>query len=425
MYSISLIYDHHKRTPKGEEGPVEVRVTINRKPIYIQTGVRVREDRLIGNAVHDVTIFGRDGKERMTQDADLLNERLTTIVGLIEKEVNKCLEERRPLNVATIRKNIWSMSPESRESDKDVPTLITWINQTAAEANITKATKKRYTTLTNCLEDFGKILRWEDLTIDNIYAWDVWLRQKQVPLTENQKVKGITEQTMKQSAVYNYHKLLKAMLNRALKFGKINVNPYDRMKGVFKKGSRDVVEYLTEEQMKKIMEITPVPGSQVETARDLFVFQMFTGLSYIDTQQFDIGAYRKVKSRDDITGERTEHWEYVGQRMKTGVPYVSHLLPPVVEVLEKHGWKVPRMNNQRYNQMLKCIGMVIGIPNLHSHMGRHTFATWMLSNGVKIENVSRMLGHTNIVQTQRYAQVLAKDVHDEYDMVARKMKNKE
>ena len=80
------------------------------------------------------------------------------------------------------------------------------------------------------------------------------------------------------------------------------------------------------------------------------------------------------------------------------------------------------MNNQRYNQMLKCIGMVIGIPNLHSHMGRHTFATWMLSQGVKIENVSRMLGHTNIVQTQRYAQVLAKDVHDEYDMVARKMK---
>lgn len=425
MYSISLIFDHHRRTPKGDEGPVEVRVTINRKPIYIQTGVRVREDRLIGNAVHDVPIVCRDGKERMTQDADLLNERLTTIVGLIEKEVNRCLEERRPLDVATIRKNIWSMSPENKESDNDVPTLITWIKETASEADITKATKKRYTTLTNCLEDFGKILRWEDLTIDNIYAWDVWLRQKPVPLTENQKVKGITEQTMKQSAVYNYHKLLKAMLNRALKFGKINVNPYDRMKGVFKKGSRDVVEYLTEEQMKKIMEITPVSGSQVETARDLFVFQMFTGLSYIDTQQFDIGAYRKVKGRDDVTGERTERWEYTGQRIKTGVPYVSQLLPPVVEVLEKHGWKVPRMNNQRYNQMLKCIGMVIGIPNLHSHMGRHTFATWMLSQGVKIENVSRMLGHTNIVQTQRYAQVLAKDVHDEYDMVARKMKSKE
>ena len=111
----------------------------------------------------------------------------------------------------------------------------------------------------------------------------------------------------------------------------------------------------------------------------------------------------------------------MGQRIKTGVPYVSQLLPPVVEVLKKHGWRVPRMSNQRYNQLLKAIGMVIGIPKLHSHMGRHTFATWMLSEGAKIENVSRMLGHTNIVQTQRYAQVLAEDVRSEFDKVAEKM----
>jgi site-specific recombinase XerD len=71
--------------------------------------------------------------------------------------------------------------------------------------------------------------------------------------------------------------------------------------------------------------------------------------------------------------------------------------------------------------MLKAIGMVIGIPKLHSHMGRHTFATWMLSEGAKIENVSRMLGHTNIVQTQRYAKVLAEDVRSDFDMVAGKM----
>ena len=57
-------------------------------------------------------------------------------------------------------------------------------------------------------------------------------------------------------------------------------------------------------------------------------------------------------------------------------------------------------------------------------MGRHTFATWMLSNDAKIENVSRMLGHTNIVQTQRYAKVLAKDVYDDFDMVAEKLKTK-
>jgi site-specific recombinase XerD len=65
--------------------------------------------------------------------------------------------------------------------------------------------------------------------------------------------------------------------------------------------------------------------------------------------------------------------------------------------------------------------MVIGIEKLHSHMGRHTFATMMLSKGAKIENVSRMLGHTNITQTQRYAKVLAKDVYDDFEKVAAKI----
>jgi site-specific recombinase XerD len=94
----------------------------------------------------------------------------------------------------------------------------------------------------------------------------------------------------------------------------------------------------------------------------------------------------------------------------------------VVEVLERHGWRVPKMANQRYNQMLQAIGMVIGIPNLHSHMGRHTFATWMLSQGARIENVSRMLGHKDITITQRYAKVLAEDVKSDFEMVAAKIK---
>ena len=401
MIKIALAYDHHKRTPQGEEGPVEVRVTINRKPYYINTGVRVRKERLVGNTIRD---------DRFSTDADLLNERLTTIVRLVEKEVNRCLEERRPVDVVAIRRKVWDVAAD----DSDEPTLIKWIKNMSSTANISSTTKKRYQTLINKLVDYGQLTRWEHLSPENIYGFDVWLRQQYVPLTQNQIDAGVEPEHISSDTVYNYHKCLKAMLNRALKFGKISVNPYDRMKGEFKRTRRDVVDYLTEEQMFKVMELTPVPGSQVAMARDLFVFQMFTGLAYSDTQHFDISKYREVD------GE----WRFIGERIKTGVPYVSTLLPPVVEVLERNGWKVPKMTNQRYNQLLKAIGMVIGIERLHSHMGRHSFATWMLSNDAKIENVSRMLGHTNIVQTQRYAKVLAKDVYDDFEMVAKKLKSK-
>ena len=405
MYSISLIYDHHKRTPKGEEGPVEVRVTINRKPIYIQTGVRVREDRLIGNAVHDVTIFGRDGKERMTQDADLLNERLTTIVGLIEKEVNKCLDERREIDMADIRRKVWGFGESSDSSDSS---LIEWIREQVPNIKMSKATRQKYITLCNRMEEFGRLTRWKDITVESIMNFDGWLRNQDVRLTANQLQAGIKPRKMGDAGVSSYHKSLRAMLNRALKMGRIQANPYDRLRGEFRCAKRDSVDYLTEEQMKKVMELTPVRGSQAALARDLFIFQMYTGLAYSDTQRFDISQYREVDGR----------WRFVGERIKTGVPYVSMLLPPAVEVLERNGWQVPKMNNQRYNQMLKAIGMVIGIEKLHSHMARHTFGTWMLSKGAKIENVSRMMGHSNITQTQRYAKVLAKDVYDDFEKIA-------
>lgn len=404
MIRISLIYDHHKRTPKGEKGPVEVRVTVNRKPYYINTGVRVRKERLVGNCIRD---------DEQSNDADLLNERLTTIIGLVEKEVNRCLEQRMPINVADIRDRVWNIAADKKD-DGDEPTLIKWIKDYVATADMAKNTRLHYLTVTRRLMEYGKILRWEHLTVDNIYAWDVWLRHQEVPLTKNQKAAGLEPQLISSDSVYNYHKYLKSAINKAMKFRILAVNPYDQLKGTFKRSKRDVVDYLTEDQMRKVMELTPVPGSQAAMALDLFIFQMFTGLSYSDTQIFDISQYRQIDGK----------WLHIGQRVKTGVPYVSQLLPPVVEMLERNNWQVPKMNNQRYNQMLKAIGMVIGIENLHSHMGRHTFATYMLSNGAKIENVSRMLGHTNITQTQRYAKVLAKDVHDDFDKIAKKLKSK-
>jgi len=401
MIQISLVYDHHKRTPKGEEGPVEVRVTVNRKPYYINTGVRVKKGRLVANAVRD---------DEESTNADILNERLTTIVNLVEKEVNKCLEEQRPIDVAEIRRKVWDISPAT-DDDKDEPAMVNWIKSYIKTANVSKSTKKRYITVCNCLLDFGQMVRWDQLTPNNIYAWDVWLRQRPIPLTENQKAAGVTEAHISNDSAYNYHKVLKAAINKAMQFDIVTSNPYDRLKGAFKRDKRETVDYLTEEQMHKILDLTPVPGSQAAMARDLFVFQMYTGLSYSDTQVFDISNYREVDGK----------WKFIGDRVKTGVPYVSMLLRPAIDVLKRNGWKVPKMNNQRYNQWLKAIGMVIGVERLHSHMGRHSFATWMLSQGAKIENVSRMLGHTTVKQTERYAKVQAKDIYAEYDKVAAKL----
>ena len=85
--------------------------------------------------------------------------------------------------------------------------------------------------------------------------------------------------------------------------------------------------------------------------------------------------------------------------------------------------QVPQIVNAVYNRELKTIGKALGITTpLHSHLARHTFATWMLRNGAKFENVSKMLGHSNIRTTQRYAKVLAESVHEDFDRMERMLK---
>ena len=223
--------------------------------------------------------------------------------------------------------------------------------------------------------------------------------------------------------MHNYHKDFNALLSRAVRFGIIDQNPYSVLTGEFPKGEYESVEYLTEEEISAIESLHPMTGTQVAMARDLFVFQMYTGLSYSDAQAFDINDYKKTKVTDK-DGKKTERWVHIGERIKTGVPYVSRLLPPAVEVLERYGWQVPNIGNTQYNLSLKVIQQALGIrTKLHSHLARHTFATRMLAMGAKLENVSKMLGHTKITQTQRYAKVLAESVHEDYDKMEEKLKN--
>jgi site-specific recombinase XerD len=77
---------------------------------------------------------------------------------------------------------------------------------------------------------------------------------------------------------------------------------------------------------------------------------------------------------------------------------------------------MPKVAVQVYNRNLRKIAEATGITKrLTSHVGRHTFATWALHEGVSLERVSKMLGHARITQTQRYAKLLAEDVYGEFE----------
>lgn len=382
----SIVWDHRGRVPDGGKGQLEIRVTIARKSYYFGTGIKCRRSEFVAGQI--VNCPG----------ARQLNDRLAIIYSKVLACVNACIESGSQIDTEGIRKMVWQTS----ESVNDEPTLITWIEQQVPMLNLADGTKKHYHTLIVRLIEYDKLRRWQDVTIENIYLWDAWLHQ----------LKAQDGGRISDGGVFTYHKCLKALLNRAKDFGKISENPYVSLRGKFKRGEKESVEYLTEDEMRQFESIILPAGSMLDIAHDLFIFQMYTGLSFSDAQAFDINDYKWDGTR----------WVNNGERIKTGVPYVSSILPPALRVLEKYGMRVPRMNNADYNHQLKALGLLAGIKTrLHSHLARHTFATYMLRNGAKIENVSRMLGHTNITQTQRYAKVLAQSVHDDFDMIAEKL----
>lgn len=396
-YTTAVIFDRKKKANKDTEGLLEIRISANRKSYYISTGVRVLPKQWAGVVLHRA-------------DAETLNDRLGAMVRKVSEHVTRCMADGREIDVTAIKEKLFEVK-NPRATEPDV--LLNWIDAQIAALNVKDGTRQHFRVMQKRLESFGRIRQWEDLTIENIYEWDAWLHKLPKPQSKADVQAGRERECISSASVHNYHKDLKSLLSRAVKMGKIDQNPYDRLRGEFKKCENESTEFLTDEEMKALESLHPLPGTQMAMARDLFVFQMFTGLSYSDSQAFDISDYKQVNGK----------WVNVGERIKTGVAYVSQLLPPVVEILERYNWQTPKINNTKYNACLKVIQQALGFTSkLHSHLARHTFATWMLANGVPLDHVSKMVGHTNIRQTQRYAKLQTQAVYDDFERVAEKLK---
>ena len=110
-------------------------------------------------------------------------------------------------------------------------------------------------------------------------------------------------------------------------------------------------------------------------------------------------------------------------RQKSSVQANVPLLEIPLAILKKYelledGKILPIHSNQKMNEYLKEIATLCGInKRLSTHCGRHTFGTIMLTKGVSIESVSKMLGHTNITTTQIYAKVLNQKIANEVNKV--------
>lgn len=276
------------------------------------------------------------------------------------------------------------------EEKHEADDFIKWLKQRVhTRRGITETTRARHITVLNYIEENANKLRMRSLK--GISALSI--RRMDDALM----AKGLSR-----SSIYNYHKMLKYWLGVAVEEGYIAKSPYEGIK--LDKGKKDDIKYLTDAEREKV-EKFKCEGT-IAKVRDMFLLACYTGLSYSDMS--------KIDPQDFIhEGERIKLRSH---RIKTGGLYTLTILPKAKEILERYGWKVPNISNQKCNQYLKAIQSACGIrTTLTMHVGRHTFATWALQKGVQIEVVSKMLGHSSINTTQIYAKVLQQSVDAGFD----------
>jgi site-specific recombinase XerD len=172
--------------------------------------------------------------------------------------------------------------------------------------------------------------------------------------------------------------------------------------------------FLTQQEIDTLIDFR-FEKKHLETARDLFIFCVFTGLSYSDLKSL---TYDRVQSSFD-----GKLW-IRGNRCKTGIEYQIPLLNIPKMIIEKYRGKtednpvLPVYQINHYNSHLREMGKVCGIAKrMSSHLARHTFATLALTQGVSIESVSKMLGHSNIKTTQIYSKVTENKIGSEMNVL--------
>ncbi|GLB51823.1 transposase [Neptunitalea chrysea] len=181
--------------------------------------------------------------------------------------------------------------------------------------------------------------------------------------------------------------------------------------------------FLTQEELERIENFT-TPIKRLETVRDFFVFSCYTGIAY--------GDMMRLQQKHVVLGIDDTPWVFT-QRQKTKTPVKIPLLPKALELIQKYsGSEVgvykeallfPKMSNQNLNAYLKEIADLTEIHKpLTFHIARHTFATTVtLANGVPIETVSKLLGHTKLTTTQVYARVLEEKLGVDMKMLKHKL----
>ena len=366
--SISFFCRNSKVTKAGV-APLELGITINGKRVFINLPLKAKPEDFARKRKPDYI------QEFIDQTRVKVNQIITDMVKIGE-----------PLTAYTLREYFRTGGVKSFTVGDAAEGFLALKRKEMNAGLMTFEHYRKYTYARDVL--YSYINKDEEITkvtpslVRNIYAD---LRIKYHPATSA-----------------SYALKIKAIIRYAIDNGKLAVNPFFNLK--IERGKRNI-EYLTDKEVA-LLNALEIENKSLSDVRDAFILQASTGLAYCD-----VVALRK----EDITITEDGTHYICKNRQKTGTRFTSVILPMGVEILKKHNYQLHILSNQKYNLYLKTLQSFSGIETrMTTHLARRTYATMLLNHKVRIETVSKALGHSNTKITQAaYAHLLDSSVIEE------------
>lgn len=344
----------------------------------------------------------------LTQDDKTINAVLDEIKSSLFRHYYDMQAKGESISALKLKNKLCSTEEKPIKSTMDLfDKFITEYAELVKARGYGKEALIRYKICKNRVQEFLKDeMHANDISIDAInkrlldkfYLW-------------NRKTYKIGNNT----AIHFMHKF-STVYKMAWDYGWVTGNPFHMLN---LRKDRTERAYLTIDELERLAN-REFTSERLERMRDIFLFCCYTGLSYIDV---------KTLTTDNLVRKNDGKLWIVTKRTKTEVPVNVPLLEIPLRLIKKYeplrkgNLVFPVYSNQKSNDYLKEIAALCGInKDVTFHTARHTFATTVtLENGVPVESVSKMLGHTNIQTTQIYARITERKINQDMDVLSKKL----
>jgi site-specific recombinase XerD len=392
-----------KRTKllRNREAPIYLRITVNGERTETAIKKSIKPDNWNEQ---------KEMAENKDVSGDDINQTLNQIRYQIYQHQRDLIDRNKPVTALSLKNAYLNINEEEnrmilqvyQEHNENMKSLI--------NKGISGGTYERHVTSRKHLERFiqdtyhKKDYPLRDIDHSFIVQYETFLRTKR-NCCNNTTVKYIR----------NFGKIIKYALNNDW----IRVNPFRNIKYRLVEVDKP---FLNQAELDSVIN-KHFPIQRTAQVRDVFVFCCFTGLAFVDVKSLCL--------KDIEDGVDGNLW-IKKQRHKSKQWAHVPLLPIAKEILDRYksnpdcirkGVLLPVLSNQKMNAYLKEVADLCGITkNLTTHCARHTFATTVtLANHISMESVSKMLGHSSLAMTKRYARILDSTIGQEMNQLADKL----